>query len=65
MLESVRKLRERLLSRKFFTANEELAYKNMINCNNITELRNIKNYSYKVRCKRGKQLGIYNQIWEG
>jgi hypothetical protein len=61
----VRKLRERLLSRKLFTANEELAYKNMINCNNISELRNIKNYSYKVRCKQGKQLGIYNQIWEG
>jgi hypothetical protein len=31
--------------------NEGIAYKKIINCNNIIELRNIGIFLYKIRCK--------------
>jgi hypothetical protein len=31
--------------------NEWIAYKKIINCNNIIELRNIGSYLYKIKCK--------------
>jgi hypothetical protein len=46
-----RRLREHLLSRKWLIINEELAYKNIINCTNTVELRNLGRYLYKIKCK--------------
>jgi hypothetical protein len=45
-----RKWREQFLSRKWVTANEEVAYKRILNCTNVVEL-NIEKYLYKIRCK--------------
>jgi hypothetical protein len=46
-----RKWREQFLSRKRLRLNEWVAYKKIINCTNITELRNIGSYLYKIKCK--------------
>jgi hypothetical protein len=46
-----RKWREQFLSRKWLRLNEWIAYKKIINCTNITELRNIGSYLYKIKCK--------------
>jgi hypothetical protein len=47
----MRKWREQFLSRKWLMLNEGIAYKKIINCTNIIELRNIGIYLYKIRCK--------------
>jgi hypothetical protein len=46
-----RRLRKHLLSRKWQTINEEIAYKKMINSSNTLEIRNICSYLYKIKCK--------------
>jgi hypothetical protein len=46
-----RKWREQFLSRKWLMLNEWIAYKKIINCTNITELRNIGICLYKMTCK--------------
>jgi hypothetical protein len=46
-----KKWREQFLSRKWLLLNEGIAYKKIINCTNITELRNIGIYLYKIKCK--------------
>jgi hypothetical protein len=46
-----RRLREHLLSRKWPTINEEIVCKKIINCPNISEIRNIGSYLYKIKCK--------------
>jgi hypothetical protein len=46
-----RKRREQFLSRKWLRLNEWIAYKKIINCTNIIELRNIGSYLYKIKCK--------------
>jgi hypothetical protein len=43
--------REHVLSRKWQIINEELAYKEIINCTNTVELRNLGRYLYKIKCK--------------
>jgi hypothetical protein len=57
-------LREHLLSRKCFTANEELAHKE-INCVHTAELRNIEIYLHEITCIRTAELRFYSRIWEG
>jgi hypothetical protein len=42
---------ERFLCRKWLIVNEEVAYKRVINCTNVVELRNIEKYMYKGRRK--------------
>jgi hypothetical protein len=46
-----RKWREQFLSRKWLGLNEWIVFKKIINCTNITELRNIGSYLYKIQCK--------------
>jgi hypothetical protein len=46
-----RKCREQFLSIKWLMLNEWTAYKKVINCTNIIELRNIGIYLYKIKCK--------------
>jgi hypothetical protein len=46
-----RKWREQLLSRKWLRLNEWVAFKKIINCTNIIELRNIGSFLYKIKCK--------------
>jgi hypothetical protein len=56
-----RRLREHLLSRKWRIINEELAYKEIINCTNTVELRNLGRYLYKIKFKwknRSKELQL-------
>jgi hypothetical protein len=45
------KWREQFSSRKWLVLNEVIAYKKIINCTNITEVRNIGIYLYKITCK--------------
>jgi hypothetical protein len=45
------KLREHLLSRKWLTVKEEIACKKIISCTSTLEIRNIRSYLYKIRCK--------------
>jgi hypothetical protein len=47
----MRKWREQFLSRKCLMLNERIAYKKIINCTNIIELRNVGTYLYKIRYK--------------
>jgi hypothetical protein len=44
-----RRLREHLLSRKWLTANEEIACKKIINCTSTLELRKAGSNLYKVK----------------
>jgi hypothetical protein len=46
-----RKWREQFLSRKWFSRNEWIVFKKIINCNNSIELRNIGSYLYKIKLK--------------
>jgi hypothetical protein len=46
-----RKWREQFLSRKWLRFNEWIVFKKVINCNNSIELRNIRSYLYKIKCK--------------
>jgi hypothetical protein len=46
-----RNWRDQFLSRKWLKLNEGLAYKKIINCTNIIELKNIGIYLYKIKCK--------------
>jgi hypothetical protein len=46
-----RRLREHLLSRKWQVINEELAYKEIINCTNTVKLRNLGRYLCRIKCK--------------
>jgi hypothetical protein len=46
-----RKWREQFLRRKWLVLNEWIAYTKIINCTNITDLRNIGSYIYKIKCK--------------
>jgi hypothetical protein len=39
------------LSRKWLRLNEWIVFKKIINCTNITELRNIGSYLYETKCK--------------
>jgi hypothetical protein len=48
-----RRLREHFLSRKWQVINEELAYKEIINCTNIVKLRNLDRYLCRIKCKWG------------
>jgi hypothetical protein len=53
------RLSEHLLSRKWLTINEEIAYKKIINCPNTLEIRNISSNLNKSKCKlenRTKEL---------
>jgi hypothetical protein len=51
-----RKWREQFLSRKWLRLNEWIVYKKIINFTNITELRNIGSYLYKIKCKRENKI---------
>jgi hypothetical protein len=46
-----RKWREEFLSRNWLILNEWIAYKKIINCINIIELRHKGSYLYKIKCK--------------
>jgi hypothetical protein len=46
-----RKWREQFLSRKWLMLNEWIAFKKIITCTNIINLRNIGSYLYKIKCK--------------
>jgi hypothetical protein len=46
-----RKWREQFLSRKWLMLNEWIAYKKIINCINIIELRYLGIYLYTIKCK--------------
>jgi hypothetical protein len=37
------------LSIKWLVVNEEVAYKRIMNCTNVVELRNVRKYLYKDR----------------
>jgi hypothetical protein len=45
------KVEEKFLSRNWLMLNEWIAYKKIINCTNIIDLRNIGIYLYKIKCK--------------
>jgi hypothetical protein len=45
------KWREQFLSRKWLRLNEWIVFKKIINCNSIIDLRNIRNYLYKIKLK--------------
>jgi hypothetical protein len=51
-----RKWMEQFLSRKWFTVNEEVAYKRTINCTNAVELKHTEKYLHKIRCKLGNKI---------
>jgi hypothetical protein len=40
------------LSRKWLIVNEEVVYNRLINCINITKLRNVRKYLKEIRYKR-------------
>jgi hypothetical protein len=40
-----------ILSRKWLMLNDWIAYKKIINCTNIIDLRNIEICLYKIKCK--------------
>jgi hypothetical protein len=46
-----RKWREKFLSMKWLGLNEWIAYKKIINCTSIIELRNTGIYLYEFKCK--------------
>jgi hypothetical protein len=46
-----RRLRERLLNRKWQTINEEISYKKIINCTKTVQIRNLGSYLYKIKFK--------------
>jgi hypothetical protein len=46
-----RKWREKFLSRKWLKLNEWIAYKKIINCTNIIELKNTGICLYEIKCK--------------
>jgi hypothetical protein len=55
-----------ILSRKWFMVNEGIAYKKVINCTNIIELRNIGNYLYKIKCKwKNKIRNLSSELGRG
>jgi hypothetical protein len=52
------------VSRKWLTVNDEVAYKRIINCTNVGELRHIGKLLYKIRCKwENKISNIYYWKW--
>jgi hypothetical protein len=51
-----RRLREHVLSRKWLTINEEIAYKKIISCTNTLEIRNAGSYLYKFKCKSENRI---------
>jgi hypothetical protein len=61
-----RKWREQFLRRKWLMLNECIAYKKIINCKNIIELRNIRVYLYKIKCKcENKIRNISSELVKG
>jgi hypothetical protein len=55
-----KKWREQFLSRKWLMLNEGTAYKKIINCTNITELRNIGIYLFNSNENGRIKSGIYH-----
>jgi hypothetical protein len=51
------KWREHFLSRKWLMLNEWIVFKQIINCTNSIELRNIGSYLYKIKCKWENKIG--------
>jgi hypothetical protein len=45
------KWKETFLSSKCLNINEVVAYKRILNCTNVADIRNIEKYLYKIRCK--------------
>jgi hypothetical protein len=59
------KLREQLLSKKWFTVSEEADHQKIINCVNTSELRNTEIYLYEVILHGRTDLTIYKVTWKG
>jgi hypothetical protein len=46
-----KKWREELVCNKWLNINEDIAYRKIIICNNVTKLKVIGNYLFKTKCK--------------
>jgi hypothetical protein len=60
-----RKWRGQFLRRKWLVVHEWIAYKKIINCSNIIQLRNIGIHLHKIKCKWENKPGIYDLSWGG
>jgi hypothetical protein len=50
------KRKEELVYSKWFNINENISYRKIISCKNITKLKTIGNYLLKTKCKRETKM---------
>jgi len=43
---------EHNLGSEWFSMNENVAHTKVLNCTNVTEIKNTERYLFKIRCKR-------------
>lgn len=54
--------RETFLCNKLLSINEDLAYKKTVNCTSVVDLKTIRKYLYRIRCKEENnisKIGLY------